>query len=185
MDTFTAMNGLSRKQINVINLPPDKLQDALATGEVDAISTWNPILIQAQKKLADKGITFYGENIYTQTYNVVTTQEYIRRNPLIVNKILYALVKAQEFVRQNTAEAQKIFADSSGTDRVLIDETWTVNNLGVALNQSLLLSLEDESRWAIRNRLTKATKIPNYLDFIYLDRMASVKPTVGNTKVKT
>lgn len=176
IDTFAAMNGLSRKQMNVINMPPEALQDALAKGEVDAISTWNPILIQAQKKLGDGGITFYGEDIYTQTYNVVATQEYIRKNPKKVKEVLSALVKAEEFVRQNPVEAQKIVADTSGTDSALIGEIWTVNNLSVTLDLSLLLSLEDEAKWALQNRLVNATKIPNYLDYIYLDGLASVKP---------
>ncbi len=176
IDTLTAINGLSRKQMNVINLPPEALQKALASGEVDAISTWNPILILAQKKLGDGGITFYGEDIYTQTYNVVTTQEFIRKNPLTVKKILLALVKAEEFVRKNPAEAQKIVADVSGTDPGFVGEIWAVNNISVTLDQSLLLALEDESRWAIKNKLTTASNIPNYLNFIYLDGLASVKP---------
>jgi sulfonate transport system substrate-binding protein len=176
IDTLASMDGLPRKQMKVSNLPPEALQDALTKGEVDAISTWNPILIQAQKKLGDEGVTFYGEDIYTQTYNVVATQEYIRKNPFKVKQLLSALIKAEEFVRQNPAAAQKIVADASGTDRALIGEIWTVNNLNVTLDLSLLLSLEDESKWAINNRLTTATKIPKYLDFIYLDGLASVKP---------
>lgn len=38
------------------------------------------------------------------------------------------------------------------------------------------LALEDESMWAMTNRLTAATKLPNYLDFIYLQGLRAVKP---------
>jgi sulfonate transport system substrate-binding protein len=176
LDTMLMTSGISRKDMKVVNLAPELMQDALVNGDVDAISTWNPILIRTQKELGDRGITFYGEDIYTQTYNVVATRAYIKKNPGTVNKILLALIKAEEFTRQNPAEAQKIVADVSRTDKGLIGETWDVNHLSVALDQSLLLAMEDESRWAIKSGLVNRTKMPNYLDYIYFDGLDSVKP---------
>jgi len=176
LDTMLMTKGISRKDIKAVNLAPEIMQDALVHGDVDAISTWNPILIRTQKELGDKGITFYGEDIYTQTYNVVATQAYITKNPGTVNKILLALIKAEEFTRQKPAEAQKVVADVSRTDKGLIGETWDANRLSVALDQSLLLAMEDESRWAIKSGLVNSTKIPNYLDYIYFDGLDSVKP---------
>jgi NitT/TauT family transport system substrate-binding protein len=176
MDTLAVTNGLSRKQMNVINLPAETLQDALISGKVDAISTWNPILIQAQRKLGDGGIAFYGEDIYTQTYNVVATQEYIRKNPLQVKKILFALIKAEEFVGRNPAEAQKIVANASGTDMEALRRVWPGNTFRVTLDQPLVLALEEEARWAIKGGLVRKANIPNYLNFVYLDGLASVKP---------
>jgi NitT/TauT family transport system substrate-binding protein len=40
-----------------------------------------------------------------------------------------------------------------------------------------LLSLEDGARWAIRNKFTDATKVPNYLDYIYVDALKEVNPS--------
>jgi hypothetical protein len=44
------------------------------------------------------------------------------------------------------------------------------------LDQFTLISLEDQARWAIRNRLTDAEKVPNYLDYIYPGVLKAVKP---------
>jgi hypothetical protein len=33
-----------------------------------------------------------------------------------------------------------------------------------------------EARWAIRNRLRDATKVPNYLGYVHIDAMKAVKP---------
>ena len=46
----------------------------------------------------------------------------------------------------------------------------------LSLDQPILVSLEDEARWAIRNKLTDVTKVPNYLDYIYTDALKAVKP---------
>ncbi|NIT52457.1 MAG: hypothetical protein GWO41_06890 [candidate division Zixibacteria bacterium] len=46
----------------------------------------------------------------------------------------------------------------------------------IFLDQSLLLSWEDIARWAIKNKFTDKTTVPNYLNFIYLDGLEAVKP---------
>ncbi|MBI5739395.1 MAG: NrtA/SsuA/CpmA family ABC transporter substrate-binding protein [Nitrospirae bacterium] len=176
MDTFLAANGISRKDVKIVFLSPARMLEALTSGEIDAASTWNPDLILMQRKLGDKGTTFYNEDIYTQNFQIVASQDYIRKNPERVRKVLRALVRAEEFVGKSPAEAQKIVAASRQMERSLLGDMWQVSTFNVKLDQSLVLALEDESRWAIKAGLTRETKMPNYLDFIYLDGLTSVKP---------
>jgi NitT/TauT family transport system substrate-binding protein len=44
------------------------------------------------------------------------------------------------------------------------------------LDQTILVSLEDEARWAMKERLTDKKEIPNYLDFIFMDALEQAKP---------
>ena len=46
----------------------------------------------------------------------------------------------------------------------------------LSLDQSLLISLEDEARWAIKNNLTDKKEIPNFFNFIYTQALEEVKP---------
>jgi NitT/TauT family transport system substrate-binding protein len=46
----------------------------------------------------------------------------------------------------------------------------------VRLDQELLTLMEDEGRWAIRNKLTNAEKIPDYSIFLYLEGLKKIKP---------
>ena len=176
MDAFLAVHGISRKGVTVVNLEPEKMPEALVNGDVDAVSAWSPVLSQAQANLGERGIIFHDEDIFTQTFNIAATQDYIRKNPARVKAVLLALIKAEQFAIHNPAAAQEIVADFQQMDRALFGEIWTGNTFSVTLDQSLLLALEDESRWAIKNGLIGKSEIPNYLDFIYLDGLASVKP---------
>jgi hypothetical protein len=36
--------------------------------------------------------------------------------------------------------------------------------------------MEDEGRWAIRNKLAGAEKIPDYSTFLYLEGLRKIKP---------
>jgi NitT/TauT family transport system substrate-binding protein len=176
LDAFMGIHGISRSSIKVSNLKPDALLEAIVNGDVDAIATLPFVLIQSQKKLGNRAVTFDSENVYTQFFNVVARREFVRRNPGMVNKLLRALVKAEEYVSRNNAEVQKIVADFSGINFSTVREGWDVNDFEVSCQQSLILALEDESRWAINSGLTKAGAVPNYLDHIYLDGLRSVKP---------
>jgi sulfonate transport system substrate-binding protein len=176
MDAFLIMQSISRKEMKVMNLKPEELVNALSNGEVDAVSAFAPFSVQAQQKLGSRGIIFHNEDIYTQTFNVVATREYIRKNPDRIKSLLRGLIKAEEFIARHPAEAQTIVADFSRMDKALVSEIWTDENFGVTLDQSLLLAMEDESRWAIKEGLADRTTVPDYLNYIYIEGLESVKP---------
>ena len=180
MDAILIMNGISRKDVKVINLKAEEMPAALSNGDIDAVSAFIPYTNYALNKLGGNGIMFSEDNIYTWTFNVVSTQDFIRKNPGKVGKLLRALIKAEVFVKENPDEAQKIVADFSGMDISIVRNIWADTDFTVTLDQSLLLALEDESRWAIDSKLTTAKKVPNYLDYIYFDGLKSAKPGAAN-----
>ncbi len=175
-DALMATYGILRNSVKILNIKAEKISEALADGDIDAASTFSPYTIQAQRKLGDLAVALKDENVYTWTFNVVAKQDFIRNNPAVVKKLLRALVKAEEFIMRHEAEAQKIVSDFGGIDAAIVRDIWDKTTFGVSLDQSLLLALEDESRWAITNKLTSAAKVPNYMDFIYTDGLLSVKP---------
>ena len=180
IDSILGVHGVSRKDVEIIDLKVGEMADALARGDVDAISTFAHYKAFTQNKLGDRVITFQDKNIYRETYNVVTTQEFIRKNPNTVKKLLRSLIKADKFVRENPMEAQNIVAKISGIEISVVRNIWSESNFTATLDQPLLLSLEDESRWAINSGLTSVRNVPNYLDYIYIDGLKSVKPDAVN-----
>lgn len=175
-DAFLGAHGISREDVTLIDLKPADIPDALARGYVDAVSVFVPHLTETQKVVGNRGVTFHDENVYTETFNIVAKQDYIRENQRIVEKVLRGLVAAEKFVRKNPTSSQMIVAESIGVDLPSVRDIWFSNNLRVTLDQSLLLALEDEAEWAIRNSLTPATKVPDFLDFVYLDGLLAVNP---------
>ncbi|MCX5848029.1 MAG: NrtA/SsuA/CpmA family ABC transporter substrate-binding protein [Deltaproteobacteria bacterium] len=175
-DSFLQLHDIDKKQVKIIDLKPDDMDAALTKGKVDAVSTWNPNLIQLKKKLGSKGIIFFGESIYTENFCVVAGQDYVKKNPVAVKKVLRALIKAETFVQQHPEEARRCVAEFIKVDKALLDELWDIFTFRVALDQALLIDFEDQTRWAIKQRLTEHRDMPNYLDFIYIDGLEAVKP---------
>jgi ABC-type nitrate/sulfonate/bicarbonate transport system substrate-binding protein len=176
LDTFLSINSISIKEVELFNIHQEKLLEAIEVGKVDAIVAFNPYLINIQKKIGENGITFKNKNIYTKTFNIVSSKKYINNNPEKVKKVLRALCKAERFYKKKPEESLRIAASLNKIDIAEIRGILDMATVELSLNQSLLLALEDESRWAIKKRLTSATNVPNYLDYIYLDGLQSVKP---------
>jgi len=176
LDAILLSNGISRKDVVVVHRKAEEILYALDHGDIDAVSTFTPYIELTQKKLGDRVITFNNKEIYRHTFNIVATDEFILKHPEKVRKVLRALVKAEEFVTGNTVEAQSIVADLTGIDLPVVRAFWVNAKFTVSLDQSLILALEDESSWAIKNGLTEARKAHNFLDHIYIEGLKSVKP---------
>ena len=57
---------------------------------------------------------------------------------------------------------------------------WSNYQFSVTLDQSQILAMQDEARWLINNSLTNANTAPNFLNYIYVNGLESVKPSAVN-----
>ena len=176
MVTFFAKNNLGLESVEIFDAKPTETVKMLINGEVDAIFTWEPNVLNAQKLLGDNAILLPSDVGHDATFNLVSKKDFIENNQEQIKKLLRALEKAEEFIRDNREESVEIIASRLKTEKEDIDKLWDDYNFRLTLSQSLIITLEDEARWAIKNNLTSATEVPNYLDYIYLYALEEVKP---------
>jgi ABC-type nitrate/sulfonate/bicarbonate transport system substrate-binding protein len=176
LDSLLTANALTRQEILPVALKPEEMQAAIMDRKVDAVCTWNYPLVQIKKQLGPHGIVFSDRTIYTETYNIAAQQDFVRKNPETVKRFLRALIKAESFTAKHTDEAQAIMSAATKTDIDLVREVWNSFNYEVVLDKRLVITLEDETRWAMKNKLTDQTVMPDYRRFIHLDSLKAVKP---------
>jgi len=176
LDSFLTAQGLTRHEITPVPLKPEEMQDALLTRKVDAAVTWNYPLTQISRQLGAQVVVFYDQQIYTETFNIAVMQDFVRQNPQTVSRFLRALIQAEDFVAKHPDEAQDIMTAAIKVDKELVRQVWDAFSYQVRLNQNLLITLEDETRWAMKNKLTDKTVMPNYLDYIHVDSLKAVAP---------
>jgi NitT/TauT family transport system substrate-binding protein len=61
-----------------------------------------------------------------------------------------------------------------------IATVWADNEFTVSLDESQVLAMQNEARWLISNNLTNATSVPNFLNYIYVNGLESVKSSAVN-----
>ncbi len=55
-------------------------------------------------------------------------------------------------------------------------QSWPNQQISLFLDQSLIISMNDEATWMITNKLTSAIVVPNFLNYVYLEALSEVKP---------
>ncbi len=176
LEVFLIYNGLSPSEVEVIDISPSELPDALKNNQVDAIVIWEPHANNAQKLLGQDAIRLPSSDVYQTTFNFMTMKDYAKAHPGVLIKYLRAIDEATDFIGKNREEAQAIVSERLKVDEEIMTLLWDVFTFEISLNQSLLVALEAEARWAIKYKLTESTEVPNYLDYIYYDALEEVKP---------
>ena len=143
---------------------------------VDAIVVYEPYASMAMKALPGKAVKLPQSDLYKQTFNLAVMRSYAKGHPELLKKVLKAVDRAIPFIKQTTNESIAVMTKSlkPGEDLLVSIQDDLVFEL--SLEHSLLIVLEDEARWAIANKFTDKTKVPNYLGYFYLDAMKAVKP---------
>ena len=176
LDVFLKVHAIPEGSVKTVPMNPDDMDDALKTGRVDAVAIWNPYLAIFSKKFDKEVALFFDETIYIETFLITGKKAFVSAHPETVKKILRALLKAEDFVRKNQAESIDIVVEDIKVEKEALKDYWKAYQFAVNLDQSLLLNLESQGRWAIRNRLSDRKEIPNFLDMMYLDALKAVKP---------
>ena len=110
-------------------------------------------------------------------WNLVVTKPYLEREPATVQALLSALLEAESFLRENPARALEIVAARLGVDARTFRQNWRSYHAELALDQSLLLSLESISRWAVATGQVPAVgDMPNYLRHVDRTFLKKIKP---------
>lgn len=176
LDSLLTAQGLLRRDTRPVPMKPEEMQAAILGGAVDAVCTWNYPLTQIHQALGSKGFIHYDPEVYTETFNVAASAGIVDGQPEVAHSLLRALIRAEAFVAARPAEAQAIVATASGTDPALVAAVWDAFNYRVRFDQTLLITLEDETRWAMRNGLTDRTTMPDFRKHIHLETLRAVRP---------
>jgi len=176
LGVFLIHNRLSIPDVEMINIRTVDLPGALKNNEVDAISVWQPYTQKAMQLLGDNAIELPSAEIYRTTFNFAVMKMFGKEQPEILQKFLRAIDKAAAFIRKDREKAQEIIAGSFNLDKNVVNAAWDDFVFGISLDQPLLVSWDNIARWAIKNGLVNKKKIPNYLNYICLDTLQTVKP---------
>ena len=176
LSVFLTANNLKLSEVEEVDIATGKLTSSVTEGTVDAISTWNPHIFNAQEALGNRGITFPSEELYREDWYFVSNQQFLKNHPEAIARFLQAIKQAEGFIENNKDETIAITSERLGVKKDFISSIWNDYQFELFLDQIIIIGLENEARWAIRNKLTDKTKVPNYLNYIYFDALEKVKP---------
>lgn len=123
-------NGLSEKDVEVINLLPGDGATAILTGEVDAWAGLDPHMARVEKE-ADARLIF--RNADYNTYGTLNVrQDFAEKYPEYVTKVIGVYEKARKWVIENPEETTEILAKEAKIDLEIAEIQMSRNDFSVS-----------------------------------------------------
>ena len=144
------------------------------------LSHGSPIINQIQHNLRNDTVVWSAQADQLGYFDAVCATSWATAHSDLVVRFLKALIPAENFIVNHKDQAMTIVANTMNYTGAYLKSVWSNYQFSVTLDQSQISAMQDESRWLISNNLTKATSLPNFLNFIYSDGLKSVDPNSVN-----
>jgi len=176
MGRFFILNSLSMSNTTVIYLPPAELVDAIVKGDIDAAFSFEPYIYQMRRQMGENAVVWpvnLGQHSY---YSLVCTDITLKEHPEIAEAVLASVLEAETYVKSHPEEAKKIARKQINFDDQYMEQDWPNHHFSIGLSQSLITTMEDETRWRISNNMTDETAVPDFTEYISPDILSRLKP---------
>lgn len=173
-DTFLTYHGIGLDQVTLVELDAARAPQQVASGEVDAAGLYQPHGPAAMRLLGDKGLVLPAPRLYTATMNLVAKPGLSDADAA---KLMRALQRATAYIRTDPLRAKALVASQLKLDPEVLSQAWELLSFRLSLGQSLLTTLEAESRWMLRTGQVKGNASPDFLARMRPGPLRSVDPT--------
>jgi NitT/TauT family transport system substrate-binding protein len=177
---FLQLNGISLRDVNTVDVSDPQSLDALQKGYVDAVVSTGANTYRIEQQLADTVVTWSIQSSQPSFSVYVARNEWITQHPEIIKRVLKSLSQAQDYLIKNPVKALALLQKHLNYDDAYMVYMRVNHEYSLSLDKSLIIAMEDEARWMIKNKLTKEKILPNFLDYIYEDGLKAVKPEAVN-----
>ncbi len=176
LDRYLVYQHIDPRTVMLVNLPPLKLIEAITEGSIEAVITWEPYVWQIEQKLAGKTISWPAQAEQQFHFLLISASEFTEKRPETAKKLIQALAEAEDLIRKDPIRARQILMQRLSFQEDYLAKVWSKHIIGLSLDQTLLVAMEDKARWAIMKGLVPGAKPLNYLRSIYREPLMSVRP---------
>jgi NitT/TauT family transport system substrate-binding protein len=134
-------------------MTPPEMPAALARGDVDAVSIWEPAAEQSAKAIGLDALTLQGPD-YRERFNLNTTATILadptRRAALA--DLLRAIIRTSLTVREHPEAVQPVIAAKLGLSDQIVAATWGLFRFPASIPDDLLESMVEQEPWMAKNQ---------------------------------
>lgn len=160
LDHWLLFESIDAGRLQTVALAPPQLPEALARREVDAVAIWEPLASAALAALKGDATVLPNPRIYTQHFNLVSTEGLIAKRREDIDRLLRALVQAEDAVRRKPDVARDVLTRQVGVDAAAATQALKDHDYRLRLDQSLVSTMSSQMRWAVQQQHVKAGSLP-------------------------
>jgi len=141
--------GVTSSDVTVVPMVVPDMAGALAKGDVDAVSGWEPGAHDAIAALGPRGVTFQPPGLYRELFDLNTTTAVLNdpvRRRALVNSVR-AMIAASTQVRMQPASVWPLLSSRINVPQATISDTWNHFRFSAWLPEDIVDVLVEEERW--------------------------------------
>ena len=163
LDTWLLYHGIDARETTLAPMAPERLADALARREVDAVAVWEPHASEARTALAGDEAALPSPRVYTQHFTLIGTRDALAARPAALHQLLLALARAQALVAARPQEARAILSARLQLAPERAEAQLREHDFRLRLDQTLVVTMDNQARWAVHAGLAEPRRSPGNL----------------------
>jgi sulfonate transport system substrate-binding protein len=140
--------GLSEKNVTVVGMLPNDMPAALARGDVDAVSIWEPAAERSLQALGADAQVINGP-AYRERFNLNTTTAVLAdpgKRAAVVD-LLRGIIRASREIRERPEPAQQLMAKKLDVPLSLVQTTWPLFDFPASVGDDMLDTMIEQEPW--------------------------------------
>jgi len=141
--------GLQESDVTLVSVPATAMAAAIAKGDADAISMWEPESENAVRALGADAIIFQDNKIYRELYSVYSTTDVIndprRRKELVA--FVRATLDAAAELQKDPKRYFPLISEMTGRSQEEIARSWEHHDFPLGVAPDLLDLITEEEKW--------------------------------------
>lgn len=164
-ETMRVLNRVPRDAVSVEIRTPQGLIDGIREGSLDMASIWEPGIQTLRTTLTNKLTVFYGDGLYTFSWNMIVLPQTIEKRRADLEKFVEVLFEASALIEADPASISAELIGRLGAHGRDLTIGLKDNRYRPQIGQELLVQMEGEARW-IMNREGRTNSPPNFLRWV-------------------
>ena len=179
------LGGLTPADVTLVNLRPQDMIPAIVNGSIDAMNTWEPHIANARKVLGEKSRELDTKGVYAETFNIVTTQDYLAKNRNQTQAFLRSLIEALQWIRANQDQAITVIAEAVGMNRADFAPLFKDYNYDVVIDEQVFKVLQPHAQWRLDTKNAPSGAVmPDFRTVVFPEPLRTVAPDRVKMPVK-
>ncbi|MBX9902733.1 MAG: ABC transporter substrate-binding protein [Burkholderiales bacterium] len=172
--------------VRKISVEPENFEAAITGGEIDALVVFGAHLQSLQDKLGKERLAVFYSDLYIETSMLVGMREKLLANPVAMQRLLKAVLRAHAYIQTNPEESLEIVIRELAKQypETAIRLSWPALRFDIELDNLLLSLLTQEARW-MRDAGAFKTPVPDFRDFVMTEFLHAVKPDATTLHIRT
>jgi len=176
-NTLLQRAGLTPGDVTLVNLRPQDMPAALASGSIDAYDSWEPFISNGKKALGAAARELPAAGVYAETFNIVVEQSWLQAHHTAAVAFLRSLLEAQQWLKAHPDDAITTIAAATRMPRDDLAGIWHDYVFDLTLDARTLDTLRHHAQWRMATgNAPQGAALPDFDAIIFSAPLAQVAP---------